>query len=109
MKKNFFIGFSLLLAVALFAFTTLSKESGKSPDPEFYWYTVTYDGNSAMIEYQSPSGPLTVLEATLPLECPGEGRVCRAGFSEPLSFQGTDPITENTDGDEQFEETDPNK
>jgi hypothetical protein len=108
MKKNLFIAGSFILAIALFAFTTATAGKTKSPDPEFYWYTVTYDGSTPMIEYQSPDH-LTVAEAEPLFDCGSTERVCKAGFASPLTFNGTEPILEVTEGIENFYEVDPLK
>jgi hypothetical protein len=93
MKKNFFIAGSLILAIALFAFTTIDRKQTKGTDPEYYyWYSVTHDGSGDMIQFQSPDY-LTLAEAELAeFNCGGDDRVCKAGYTSPLSFNGTDPI-----------------
>lgn len=104
MKKNFFIAGSLILAIALFAFTTVNVEKAKTPDPLYYWYVVTYDGSTPMIESQNPLDHLTVAEAEPEFDCGGTFRVCKAGFSSELVFNGDDPILEGTEGEARFYE-----
>ena len=104
--KHIFFAVTMLLAITLFAFTNISKSKKyKNPDPELYWYSVTYDGSTPMIEYQVPVGPLT--KAQMP-GCIGSGRLCRSGFVEPLEFNyNNDPIITDVEGYDHFEHDPP--
>ena len=106
MKKSFLIAFSLLVAVAVFAFTTAANgKRVKNPDPELYWYVVTYDGNTPMIEYQVPEGPITIGQVN---NCSGSGRLCKSGFLEELEFnQDNDPILTDVEGYQHLEKNPP--
>jgi hypothetical protein len=110
MKKVFFVAFSVMLAVVLFAFTSSQKQSSGTPDPQYYWYEVSYDGSTPKIEEQSPmSHNSTIAQVSFLYDCPGDDRVCKAGFLEPLTFVEGNPIYDNTDGDENanFKEANP--
>jgi hypothetical protein len=110
MKRSLFIVFGIVLSVSLFAFTSRHQQHQKQPDPLYYWYIVTYDGSTPMIEFQSPLSQSTVASVSTAYDCPGDDRTCKAGFTDPLTFnENEDPILEGTDGEVNFKETDPNK
>lgn len=111
MKKILFMAFTFMLAVALFAFTVAGKNEPKT-DLEYYWYEVTYVGNSPRIVSQSYLSHSTLNEAIGEgYGCDGEDRPCKAGFIDELEFPGGVPKTTGTEGDvaHEFMEVDPTR
>ncbi|HEV7783342.1 MAG TPA: hypothetical protein VGO58_18830 [Chitinophagaceae bacterium] len=112
MKKIVFIALSFAMAAGLFAFT-VSGNTRKTDDNQFFWYYVTYDGEQAQIEPQDPFSHITMQQAiNQSYSCGGTDRICKAGYLVELTFpgNGTLPVTDDTDGNlgANFSEADPN-